>query len=126
VRNVSAAVDHFCTFQLSDGSSPSSSYIPSLQGFQVSQFTGAASRQIDIPVPSGPGGLAPTLSLSYSSGATDGAGGERPKAQAGWVGKGWSFDPAGSVALNKSLAGASWDSFSFVFGGKSFDATAGR
>jgi uncharacterized repeat protein (TIGR01451 family) len=124
-QTATAVVDHFSTFQLSDGSSPSSSYIPSLQGFQVSQFTGAASKQIELPLPAGPGGLAPHLNLSYSSGATDGVGGERPKGQVGWVGKGWSFEPAGSVAIDKSLAGANWDSFSFVFGGQSFDAAVG-
>jgi YD repeat-containing protein len=74
----------------------------------------------------GPGGLKPALELSYSSSASDGQGGERPKWQASWVGKGWSLEAGGAVALNRSLAGPQWDNFTFVFGGHSFDIIRGQ
>ncbi len=122
-----ATVDHFSTFNLSDGSSPSAAYIPSLQGFQVGLYTGAASKTIPMEVPAGPNGLKPTLDLSYSSAATDGPGGTRQHSQAGWVGKGWSFDPGGAVARNKSTGSSDqhWDHFTLVFGGRSFDVARG-
>ena len=85
VQTATAMVDHFSDFQFGDGSSPSSAFLPSLQGFQVSSFTGAASYSYPIDVPAGPGGLKPSLSLSYSSGATDGDGGKRLKQQADTV-----------------------------------------
>lgn len=125
-KTASITVDHFSAFQLSDGSSPSEAYIPSLQGFQVSQFTGAASYSIPIDVPAGAGGLKPAIQLSYSSASTDGTGGARDAWQASWVGKGWSLEPGGSVSVNKSLAGDGWNHYSFVFGGRSFDAVRGQ
>ncbi len=78
----------FSIFFLSDGSSPSEAFLPSLQGFQASLYTGAASFSYPIAVPKGPGGLAPNLTLSYSSAAYDGKGGIRNKQQAVWVGRG--------------------------------------
>ncbi len=119
-------VDHFSAFQLSDGSSPSAAYIPSLQNWQLGLFTGAANFSYPIDVPAGPGGLKPALELSYSSAASDGTGGARDKWQAGWVGKGWSFDPGGSVSLNRSPAGERWNNFSFVFAGRSFNVVKGQ
>jgi RHS repeat-associated protein/uncharacterized repeat protein (TIGR01451 family) len=122
----STTVDHFSAYQLSDGSSSSAAYIPSLQGFQVSSFTGAASYSIPIEVPAGAGGLKPSVELSYSSATSDGTSGARDKWQASWVGKGWTLDPAGSVSVNKSLVGDGWNHYSFVFGGRSFDAVRGQ
>ncbi len=126
-HTISAKVDHFSAFTLSDGTSPSSAFVPSLQGFQVSQFTGAATYSIPINVPAGPNGMKPSLSLSYSSAATDGKGGERDKWQASWVGKGWNLE-VGSVVRNASvIEGTSpdddfWDSFGLTFDGQSFTA----
>ncbi|MBA3943797.1 MAG: hypothetical protein H0X37_04465 [Herpetosiphonaceae bacterium] len=99
-HTATALVDHFSAFQLSDGSSPSAAYLPSLQGWQVNTFTGAATYQHEIEVPTGPGGLKPQLQLSYNSGATDGATGVRQLQQASWVGKGWSLD-TGMIARTK-------------------------
>jgi hypothetical protein len=123
-QTASAVVDHFTNFGLSDGSSPSEAYIPSLQGFQVGLSTGSASFSYPIDVPAGPGGLKPSLALSYNSSATDGATGQRLKQQAGWVGKGWSLD-TGSVSMHKVVyqlnTGASFSYFSLVLNGQSFD-----
>jgi RHS repeat-associated protein len=115
-------VDHFSAFQLGDGSNPSAAFLPSLQGWQVSGFTGAASYAYPIEVPAGPGGLKPALSLSYSSAATDGSGGKRRDAQSSWVGKGWSLD-TGSVVLNKiQITNAQTvDHYAMSFNGRSYD-----
>ncbi|MFL5800699.1 MAG: polymorphic toxin-type HINT domain-containing protein [Roseiflexaceae bacterium] len=121
-HTVTALVDHFSAFQLSDGSSPSAAFIPSLQGFQVSSFTGAASYSYPIDVPAGPGGLKPNLSLSYSSASADGEGGKRVKQQAGWAGLGWSLD-TGSVAANKMPNGQVY--YTIVFDGQSYDLMRG-
>jgi RHS repeat-associated protein len=121
-----ATVDHFTPFTLGDGSTISTTYVPSLQGFQVGTFSGAMSYGIQIEVPAGPGGLKPVVSLSYSSAASDGPGGLRELWQAGPVGKGWSLNAGGSVMRNKSLAGSNWDHFSLVFEGRSFDIVRGQ
>ncbi len=78
-QTATAVVNHFTPFELGDGSSASDAFIPSVQGFQVSSFTGAASYAYPFDVPAGPAGIKPSLSLSYSSAATDGASGERLK-----------------------------------------------
>ncbi|MFL5802198.1 MAG: hypothetical protein ACJ8CR_10720, partial [Roseiflexaceae bacterium] len=49
-QTATALVDHFSAFALSNGSSPSAAFIPSLQGFQVSSFTGATSYSYPIDV----------------------------------------------------------------------------
>ncbi|HEX2912230.1 MAG TPA: RHS repeat-associated core domain-containing protein [Chloroflexia bacterium] len=116
---VSAQVDHFSTYQFADGSSPSSAYLPSVQGWQTSLFTGSGGYSIPIDVPAGPGGLKPSLSMSYSSAATDGKSGQRPLAQASWVGKGWSLDTP-AISYNKQ-----GDYFSLVLDGQSFDIVRG-
>ncbi len=124
-RTATAQVNHFSNFKLGDGSSPSEAYIPSLQGWQVSLYTGAVSYQYPIEVPAGPGGVKPSVSLSYSSGSSDGLGGEREKQQAGWVGKGWSLD-TGSIALNRRGSDrTSSRYYTLVFNGRSFDLVRG-
>nr|MBA3946055.1 hypothetical protein [Herpetosiphonaceae bacterium] len=116
-------VNHFTPFQLGDGSSPSSAYLPSLQGWQVGFYTGAAQYQMPIDVPAGPGGMKPNLQLSYNSNATDGTGGRLPELQGGWAGKGWSLD-TGSIALNK-LGNGSESFYTLVLNGQAFDVVRG-
>jgi hypothetical protein len=124
-HTATAIVDHFTGFALSDGSSPSEAYIPSLQGWQVSLFTGAATYSYPIDVPAGPSGIKPSLELSYSSAATDGASGLREKQQSSWVGKGWSLD-TGSISLNKVVDGGyTTRYYTMVLNGQSFDLMRG-
>ncbi|MFL5804112.1 MAG: Calx-beta domain-containing protein, partial [Roseiflexaceae bacterium] len=112
-------------FELSDGSSPSDAYIPSLQGWQVSMYTGAATYSYPIDVPAGPNDSKPQLELSYNSTATDGTGGKRVKQQSGWAGKGWSLD-TGSIALNKIVDGNyTARYYTMVLNGQSFDLMRG-
>ncbi len=87
--------DHLTIFDL-DAQNWEAARLPSLKEFQVSPFSGAASYSFPIQVPPGPGGLQPSLALSYSSAAVDGANGDT---QASWVGMGWALD-AGSIERN--------------------------
>lgn len=122
---VVAHINHFSPWALSDGSSPSAAFIPSLQGWQVGFYSGDVNYSYPVQVPAGPRGIKPNLQLSYSSTSTDGATGTRAKQQSSWVGKGWSLD-TGYVALNK-LAGEGNPSryYSLVFDGQSFDLVRG-
>ena len=94
-----AQVDHFTTFQFADGTNGSTAYLPTLQGWQVSAFTGAVTFSEAIDVPAGPAGIKPSLALSYSSAASDGSPGMRSKQQAGWVGRFSSSSFAGRLAI---------------------------
>jgi RHS repeat-associated protein len=124
-RTATAQVNHFTPFELSDGSSPSAAFIPTLQGWQVGLYQGDVSYQYPIEVPAGPAGMKPSVALSYNSASTDGASGQRPKQQAGWAGKGWSLD-TGYVAVNR-LPGISGPAryYSMVFDGMSFEVVRG-
>jgi hypothetical protein len=97
-------IDHFSGYQLSGEASPSEAFLPSIQGWQVSEFTGAATYSLPFDLPVGPGGIKPALELSYNSAATDSTFGQRFKQPSSWVGKGWSLD-TGEVALRKIDAG---------------------
>ncbi len=122
-QTASAAVTHFSSYQLSDGSSPSSAFIPSLQGWQVNNYTGAATYAQTIDVPAGLGGLKPGLTLSYNSAATDGSSGKHVPSQAGWVGKGWSLDN-GSISLNivkSDTRNTVFGAYTLVLNGQSYD-----
>jgi hypothetical protein len=66
--------------------------LPSLEAFQVSTFTGAATYALPLWVPPGPAGLQPEVSLSYHSAASDQATAET---QAAWVGMGLRLQRAG-------------------------------
>lgn len=112
-------MEHFTPFQLGDGSSPSEAFIPTLNGWQVSQFTGAATFGLPLDVPAGPAGIKPSLQLGYHSQATDGPPGERKRQQAGWAGQGWSLD-TGAVALHK-LATGDDRYYSLTLGGKTYN-----
>lgn len=60
--------------------------------WEVSGQTGDFSWTYPLPVPPAPGGLAPNLTLSYSSGAVDGLT-STTNNQASWIGDGWSLWP---------------------------------
>jgi RHS repeat-associated protein len=124
-HKITAFIINSGAFELADGSSPSATYLPSLQGWQVGLYQGDVSYQYPIDVPAGAAGIKPSLALSYNSASTDGKTGERPLQQAGWVGKGWSLD-TGYVALNK-LPGQGKHSryYSLVFDGQSFELVRG-
>ena len=122
-HSVTAAVNHFSAWQIGDGSSPSSAFIPSLQGFQAGLYSGSTSYSYPIEVPAGAGGMRPSVQLSYSSAASDGSSGKRQVWQASWVGEGWSLDP-GAISFNAVQPGASRASmgyYTLVLNGQSYN-----
>jgi RHS repeat-associated protein len=66
--------------------------------FQVDLNSGGLMYHYPLDIPSGPGGLAPNLTLSYSSGAVDES--HSLQAAAPWVGEGWSLD-LGSISFSQ-------------------------
>jgi len=94
-KTLHATTTHFSVFDISLNDWQAT-HLPSVDAFQVSQFTGAATYSLPIEVPQGPGGLQPSLSLSYNSQVIDQS---SMQTQASWVGMGWSLD-AGSIELN--------------------------
>lgn len=77
--------------------------LPSVTGFATNKFTGAATVSYPIALPPGPGGFAPSLGLSYSSGSVaDGYNGVKDWEgeyyhQASWVGLGWEVGGLGYI-----------------------------
>jgi virulence plasmid B protein len=84
--------------------------MPTVDDFQVSNFTGAATFSLPIEVPAGPGGLQPSLTLSYNSQVVDQATFET---QASWVGMGWSLE-TGSIELDTADTIGSLDDTYFI------------
>ena len=80
---------------------------PSLNGWSVSQFTGAASYSYPLNFPAGPGGFKPNLNLTYSSSVIDNA---SAKTQASWVGMGWALD-TGHISRNQNGTDDVYDDF---------------
>jgi RHS repeat-associated protein len=89
--------------------------LPGVKEWQVSNFTGAATYRYPLQLPEGPGGLKPSLTLSYNSQAVDAA---TLETQAGWVGMGWSLD-TGYIRrnMNSTPDDVNDDTFNLVIGG---------
>ncbi len=117
-HTATASVDHFSTFSLGDPSGVTDAFRPTLQGFQVNSFTGAASYEVPIAVPAGPNGVKPTLTLHYDSNQSDGGVGENPLHQAGWAGRDWSLD-TGAISLDLFNLNDPYE-YTLVLGGKSY------
>jgi RHS repeat-associated protein len=87
---------------------PSDDYMPALQQFQeIDLYTGGSSASYPIQVPAGRGGLAPQLSLSYSSGSIDGGQPWDADVQADSTGYGWSLGGIGYVG-RQNVGGWNW------------------
>ncbi len=99
-KTITAVSDHFSLFDIGLNSW-NASRVPSVDAFQVSEFTGAGSYSLPIEVPAGPGGFQPSLSLNYNSQVVDGS---SLGTQASWVGMGWSMD-VGSIDIDYRGAG---------------------
>ncbi|MBI3153001.1 MAG: hypothetical protein HYZ21_12760, partial [Chloroflexi bacterium] len=87
-KTLKASSDHFTVFDIGVNDWRATR-LPTIDSFQVSQFTGAATFSLPIEVPAGPGGFQPNVTLSYNSQVVDQA---TTKTQASWVGMGWSLD----------------------------------
>ncbi len=111
---IHAYTTHFTVFDY-DVENWQASHLPTIENFQVSGFTGAATYDLPIDLPQGPDGLTPDFSLSYNSQVVDKS---SSLTQASWVGMGWSLD-VGSIERNTNST--SWytgdDSFFITMNG---------
>lgn len=124
-----ASVDHFSLFSLGQNSWEAMK-LPPLDAAQVSTYTGSAAYNLPIEVPSGPGGIAPSISLSYDSTSVEGITNEKAMVgnaattsgtQTSWVGAGWSLSSGGYIMRNMGYD-IDWDgddTYSLVIGGMS-------
>lgn len=94
-KKLKGVTSHFSVFDVGVNNWQASR-TPTVDGFQVSEFSGAASYSLPIEVPASPAGLSPNVSLSYSSQVIDQA---TLDTQASWVGMGWSL-ATNSIELN--------------------------
>jgi hypothetical protein len=106
--------DHLTIFDV-DATNWESLRLPSVKGWQVSNFTGAATYNYPLQLPEGPGGLKPSLTLSYNSQVVDAA---TLETQSGWVGMGWSLE-TGYIRrnMNSTPDDVNDDTFNMVIGG---------
>jgi RHS repeat-associated protein len=70
--------------------------LPSLDAFRVADFTGAGTYSYSFWTPPGPGGMQPSVQLTYNSQIIDES---SAFSQASWVGMGWSLD-TGAITRN--------------------------
>ena len=83
--------------------------LPSVDTFQVSDFTGAGTYSMGLWTPPGTAGFQPNLTLSYNSQVVDES---RAFTQASWVGMGWSLDtPAITVNFHETESNTNDDTF---------------
>lgn len=79
---------HFTPFDIKP-QSWESARLPSLDGFAIAEFSGAATYSYPIQVPPGAGGWQPSLDLTYNSQVVDNT---NTITQSSWAGMGWSLD----------------------------------
>lgn len=89
----------------------------SADAFQTDLFMGASTAQIPIQVPSAAGGVAPKITLRYSSSSVDEI---KASQQGSWAGLGWVLETGGFV-LHVMGETPSDDSYRLIFGGASYD-----
>jgi len=70
-KSISVWTYHFSLFGLGKGLEATGDRLPSIKAFSVDELTGAATIQVPIEAPTGLGGMAPQVSLSYSSAIMD-------------------------------------------------------
>lgn len=87
-KTLCAITDHFTVFDIGINNWQSS-HLPTVDSFQVSNFTGAGTYSYPIEVPPGPGGFQPNIALTYNSQIVDQS---TLNTQASWVGMGWSLE----------------------------------
>lgn len=110
--------DHFSVFDY-DVQNWQAHMPNTIQGFQVSSFTGAAAYEFPIELPPGPAGLKPSVSLSYNSQTIDGA---SSSSQASLAGAGWNLNAGGYIQRNMRKDSQHFvgdDTFTMVVGGVS-------
>ena len=101
-QRIVARVGRFSQWGLGERLTEGNDLLPSSAVFSSNEQTGYARVNIPLAAPAGLGGMGPGLSLSYSSGVADDLenlhGPSDYKAQANWVGYGWSLGGLSQVA----------------------------
>ncbi len=120
-HTVTAQTTHFTDYGLVAGPNLQP-YLPHVQSAEPNLFVGAATASYDIEVPPGRKGLAPKLSLSYSSSAIDMMDAFQ---QSSLVGTGWSFSNSYIGRDLRSTVGGEDDVFSLVLNGSGYDLVKG-
>ncbi|MCL4393975.1 MAG: hypothetical protein M1482_04070 [Chloroflexi bacterium] len=116
-HTVTAETTHFTDYGL--GTAPDvQNYLPTLTDFQVDTFTGSASASYSFEIPPGRGGLAPTLSLSYSSLSVDYM---KDSSQASPVGTGWSMSESYIARDSRDSYDSTDDVYTLVTNGVGYD-----
>jgi hypothetical protein len=113
-NTLTAQSDHLTVFDY-QANNWQSYMVPTVDSFKTADFTGAGTYQINLWTPPGPGGLQPSVVLSYNSQVIDESSAYQ---QASWVGMGWDLDP-GMVTRNLHGTDDDWsdDTFSISVGG---------
>ncbi len=107
-NTLTAQVDHLSVWDFKASSWQGYS-VPTVDTFQVSDFTGAGTYSQTLWTPSGPAGFQPDLTLSYNSQVIDEG---SAYTQASWVGMGWSLD-FGSITRNMHGTNSNTDDDTF-------------
>jgi hypothetical protein len=84
-----ATTPHFSLYAVGGGFDVVNNYVPTLNDFEVSLQTGAATLKYPLNVPPGPGGFGPQVNLSYSSANVDRV--DNTQQGTSSVGWGWSL-----------------------------------
>ena len=116
-NRIVATTNHFTVFDTYN-SNWQTAQTPTLEGFQTSDFTGAATYSMPITLPPGPGGFQPGLSLSYNSMVVDASTSET---QASWVGMGWSLTTSYIERAGHGTNGILDDAYQLVLNGTSIE-----
>ena len=99
---LTAKLEHFSTYGIVGEDAGLGG--PPINAFEVSLAQGQATYGYNIPLPAGPAGFGPHLTLQYSSGIPNSMPGS---SDTGWVGIGWSLDPGRMTTGNITLNGVS-------------------
>jgi hypothetical protein len=115
-NTLTAQSDHLTVFDYK-ANNWQSYMVPSVDAFKTSDFTGAGTYQINLWTPPAPGGLQPSVVLSYNSQVVDES---TTLTQASWVGMGWDLD-TGLVTRNLHGTDSDWsdDTFNISVAGMS-------
>lgn len=115
-NTLTAQTDHLTVFDYK-ASTWQAHDLPTVDSFQVSDFTGAATIDINLWTPPGVAGLQPQVVLNYNSQVIDDS---YAFSQASWVGMGWSLE-TGSITRNMhgTNTDTSDDTYSLSLGGVS-------
>lgn len=104
-----ARTPHFSLYGVGDGFDVVNNYVPTVNSFEVSQQTGAATVSYPLTLPTGPGGFGPQISLSYNSGNVDRVDvSQQGTSSVGW---GWSLSTSYVAAIQHH----------FITGGTTYD-----